>query len=88
MISTNEKNSKKTKKNIRSTRKVVTKSFLDGKLKEKFLILEKMILIGIPHTAMRDAWYALLAVWALDLKVNFFWSSLGIYEASKFIYYI
>jgi hypothetical protein len=31
-----------------------------------------MILIGIPHTAMRDAWYGLLAVWALDLKINFF----------------
>ena len=34
--------------------------------------LKKMILIGLPHTAMRDAWYALLAVWALDLKINFF----------------
>ena len=34
--------------------------------------LSKMILIGLPHTAMRDAWYALLAVWALDLKINFF----------------
>ena len=33
--------------------------------------LKKMILIGLPHTAMRDAWYALLAVWALDLKINF-----------------
>ena len=29
--------------------------------------LKKMILIGLPHTAMRDAWYALLAVWALSL---------------------
>ena len=34
--------------------------------------LKKMVLIGLPHTAMRDAWYALLAVWALDLKINFF----------------
>ena len=34
--------------------------------------LSKMILIGLPHTAMRDAWYALLAVWSLDLKINFF----------------
>ena len=33
--------------------------------------LSKMILIGLPHTAMRDAWYALLAVWSLDLKINF-----------------
>jgi len=41
-------------------------------IKGKIPNLEKMILIGIPHTAMRDAWYALLAVWALDLKINFF----------------
>lgn len=34
--------------------------------------LKKMILVGVPHTAMRDAWYALLAVLALDLKINFF----------------
>ena len=33
--------------------------------------LKKMILVGVPHTAMRDAWYALLAVLALDLKINF-----------------
>ncbi len=31
-----------------------------------------MILIGAPHSAMRDAWYGLLAVLALDLKVTFF----------------
>ena len=41
-------------------------------IKGKIPNLEKMILIGIPHTAMRDAWYGLLAVWALDLKINFF----------------
>ncbi len=34
--------------------------------------LDKMVLVGIPHTAMRDAWYALLAVWALEIKINFF----------------
>ena len=34
--------------------------------------VKKMILVGVPHTAMRDAWYALLAVLALDLKINFF----------------
>ena len=33
---------------------------------------KRMVLIGVPHTAMRDAWYALLAVLALDLKINFF----------------
>ena len=32
---------------------------------------KKIILIGVPHTANRDAWYALLAVLALDLKINF-----------------
>ena len=45
---------------------------------------KKIILIGAPHTANRDAWYALLAILALDLKINFFgsdpegvlWSSL------------
>ena len=34
--------------------------------------LKKIILIGVPHTAMRDAWYGLLAVLALDLKISFF----------------
>ena len=33
---------------------------------------KKIILIGAPHTANRDAWYALLAILALDLKINFF----------------
>ena len=33
---------------------------------------KKMVLVGVPHTAMRDAWYGLLTVLALDLKVNFF----------------
>lgn len=41
-------------------------------IKGKIPDLSKMILIGLPHTAMRDAWYALLAVWSLDLKINFF----------------
>ena len=31
-----------------------------------------MVLIGVPHTAMRDGCYALLAVLALDLRINFF----------------
>ena len=34
--------------------------------------MKKMILIGVPHTAYRDAWFGLLAVLALDLKVKFF----------------
>ena len=34
--------------------------------------MKKMILIGAPHTAYRDAWFGLLAVLALDLKVKFF----------------
>ena len=38
----------------------------------KFPNRKKMILIGAPHTAYRDAWFGLLAVLALDLKVNFF----------------
>jgi hypothetical protein len=33
---------------------------------------KKMILIGAPHTAYRDAWFFLLAVLTLDLQVNFF----------------
>ena len=33
---------------------------------------KKLILIGLPHTANRDAWYALLAILALDLKITFF----------------
>ena len=33
---------------------------------------KRMILIGAPHTAYRDAWFGLLAVLALDLRVNFF----------------
>ena len=37
--------------------------------------LSKMVLIGVPHSAMRDAWYGLLAVLALDLKVTFYGAS-------------
>ena len=33
---------------------------------------KRMVLIAVPHTAMRDAWYALLVVLALDLRINFF----------------
>ena len=33
---------------------------------------KRIVLIAVPHTAMRDAWYGLLAVLALDLKINFF----------------
>ena len=32
----------------------------------------RMVLVGVPHTAMRDAWYGLLTVLALDLKASFF----------------
>ena len=38
----------------------------------KFPNRKKMILIGAPHTAHRDAWFGLLVVLALDLRVNFF----------------
>ena len=71
MISTNEKIAKKQRKILGPLGRLLLKVFrweINGKIPD----LEKMILIGIPHTAMRDAWYALLAVWALDLKVNFF----------------
>ena len=34
-----------------------------------------MVLIGAPHSAMRDGWYGLLAVLALDLKVTFYGAS-------------
>ena len=34
--------------------------------------INKMILIGAPHTAYRDAWFGLLAIFALDIKVKFF----------------
>ena len=37
--------------------------------------LSKMVLIGAPHSAMRDAWYGLLTVLALDLKVTFYGAS-------------
>ena len=37
--------------------------------------LSKMVLIGAPHSAMRDGWYGLLAVLALDLKVTFYGAS-------------
>ena len=38
----------------------------------KFPNRKKMILIGAPHTAHRDAWFGLLVVLSLDLRVNFF----------------
>ncbi|MEE2877048.1 MAG: 1-acyl-sn-glycerol-3-phosphate acyltransferase [Candidatus Neomarinimicrobiota bacterium] len=31
----------------------------------------KLIVIGAPHSSLLDAYYVLLAVWALDVKVNF-----------------
>ena len=69
MISTNEKIAKKQRKILGPLGRLLLKVFR-WEIKGKIPDLEKMILIGIPHTAMRDAWYALLAVWALDLKVN------------------
>jgi hypothetical protein len=71
MISTNEKLAKKQRKILGPLGRLLLKVFR-WEIKGKIPDLEKMILIGVPHTAMRDAWYALLAVWALDLKVNFF----------------
>ena len=71
MISTNEKLAKKQRKILGPLGRLLLKVF-KWEIKGKIPNLEKMILIGIPHTAMRDAWYALLAVWALDLKINFF----------------
>ena len=41
------------------------------KIVGEFPTHKRMVLIAVPHTAMRDAWYALLAVLALDLKINF-----------------
>jgi len=38
----------------------------------KFPNRKKMILIGAPHTARRDALFGLLVVLSLDLRVNFF----------------
>ena len=67
----NEKLAKKHRKILGPLGRLLLKVFR-WEIKGKIPDLEKMILIGIPHTAMRDAWYALLAVWALDLKVNFF----------------
>ena len=47
-------------------------SIFNWKIAGEFPNHKKMVLIAVPHTAMRDAWYGLLAVLALDLKVNFF----------------
>ena len=33
--------------------------------------INKMVLIGAPHTANRDAWFGLLAILSLDIKVKF-----------------
>ena len=33
--------------------------------------INKIVLIGIPHTAYRDAWFGLLAILSLDIKVKF-----------------
>ena len=50
------------------------------KIVGEFPTHKRMVLIGVPHTAMRDAWYALLAVLALDLKINFFGLSLNLID--------
>ena len=71
MISATENISQKKRRVLGPLGRFLLKIFrweINGKIPN----LEKMILIGIPHTAMRDAWYALLAVRALDLKINFF----------------
>ena len=34
--------------------------------------INKMVLIGAPHTAYRDAWFGVLAILSLDIKVKFF----------------
>ncbi len=34
--------------------------------------INRMVLIGAPHTAYRDAWFGLLAILSLDIKVKFF----------------
>ncbi len=34
--------------------------------------INKMVLIGAPHTAYRDAWFGLLAILSLDIKIKFF----------------
>ena len=70
MISATDKIAKKKRKVLGPLGRFLLKIFR-WEIKGKIPDLEKMILIGIPHTAMRDAWYGLLAVWALDLKINF-----------------
>ena len=69
MISTNEKIAKKQRKILGPLGRLLLKVFR-WEIKGKIPDLEKMILIGIPHTAMRDAWYALLAVWACLLYTS------------------
>ena len=71
MISTTDNIAQKKRKVLGPLGRFLLKIFR-WEIKGKIPNLEKMILIGIPHTAMRDAWYGLLAVWALDLKINFF----------------
>ena len=71
MISTTDNIAQKNRKVLGPLGRFLLKVFR-WEIKGKIPNLEKMILIGIPHTAMRDALYALLAVWALDLKINFF----------------
>ena len=60
MIPTDEKLAKKQRKILGPLGRLLLKLFR-WEIKGKIPDLEKMILIGIPHTAMRDAWYALLA---------------------------
>ena len=70
MISTNEKLANKQRKILGPLGRLLLKVFR-WEIKGKIPDLEKMILIGIPHTAMRDAWYALLAVWGIPISIIF-----------------
>ncbi|MAB95874.1 MAG: hypothetical protein CL496_01440 [Actinobacteria bacterium] len=71
MISSTDNIARKKRKVFGPLGRFLLKVF-NWKIEGEIPNLKKMILIGLPHTAMRDAWYALLAVWALDLKINFF----------------
>ena len=71
MINSKPQLAQKKRKILGPTGRLLLKAF-NWKIEGEIPNLKKMILIGLPHTAMRDAWYALLAVWALDLKINFF----------------
>ena len=86
MISTNEKLAKKQRKILGPLGRLLLKVFR-WEIKGKIPDLEKMILIGIPHTAMRCL-VCVTSCMGIRFKNQFFWSSMGIYKTSKFIYYI